>query len=338
MLYKIHLISQVDVRRVAKWGILLLFLLVTDSISYSSFTGKSGFLDESLALGKAYPVPFDQFMTADSLWNISAFGEKRPDSAGKGEINTVSQNHIFNFLNQEMQAHGRGDSLHFILIPGLFAEGYYIDKDTFQSAEALYLSLYHHIEPRQKSEVKPKQEKSKSRPKNYLLTIMGKGELDSLHLRDFLLEHNDSIDTTHVLQIVKLYIEEAEKEGVNHDIAFIQMCHETDFLKYTGVVKPSQNNFCGLGTVNDDTPGETFASAQEGIRAHIQHLKAYASKQDVNHELVDNRFYFVERGIAPVVEKLTGRWATDSLYHQKIRKLFRRLEDFAESKKRKRAI
>jgi len=162
--------------------------------------------------------------------------------------------------------------------------------------------------------------------RGFLARLRDMGILNNEELRDFVLAHNDSIDTAYVEKLVKIYIEEATREGVNHDVAFVQMCHETDFLKYTGVVHPDQKNFCGLGTVNDDTPGEYFETVEKGIRAHIQHLKAYASKQELKHELVDNRFYFVQRGIAPVVEELTGRWAADPDYDRKIKKLFKRLE------------
>lgn len=36
--------------------------------------------------------------------------------------------------------------------------------------------------------------------------------------------------------------------GVKADLAFLQAMHETNWLKFTGAVKPGQNNFAGLGT------------------------------------------------------------------------------------------
>ncbi len=158
-----------------------------------------------------------------------------------------------------------------------------------------------------------------------LYKIMGTGHFNAEQLARFVTINNNSINYSKVLHLAKLYIKQALLEGVNHDIAFIQMCHETGFLRYNGVVSPDQNNFCGLGTINDYTPGEVFNSPEEGITAHIQHLKAYACKEDLKGELVDRRFRFVKRGIAPHVKDLTGRWATDQLYAEKIHKLIQRL-------------
>ncbi|MEA3505614.1 MAG: glucosaminidase domain-containing protein [Bacteroidota bacterium] len=159
-------------------------------------------------------------------------------------------------------------------------------------------------------------------------SIMGEGEFVAAQLCDFLLSNNKSVDSIEAINLADLYIEESKVEGVNHDIAFIQMCHETGFLRYDGVVSKNQNNFCGLGTVNQETPGEVFSSEEEGVRAHIQHLKAYASQHDLKQELVDNRFRFVKRGVAPQLEDLTGRWAVDKLYDKKIIKLINSIEKF----------
>ena len=56
------------------------------------------------------------------------------------------------------------------------------------------------------------------------------------------------------------------------EVAFAQMVHETNFLKFTGDVKVGQFNFAGLGATGGGNPGNSFATVQEGIRAHIQHL------------------------------------------------------------------
>lgn len=55
----------------------------------------------------------------------------------------------------------------------------------------------------------------------------------------------------------------------------------------------------------------TFGSARLGVRAHIQHLKAYGSKDGIYPEskIVDPRFRFVAPGSAPTVEQLTERWS-----------------------------
>ncbi|HAN45379.1 MAG TPA: cell wall hydrolase, partial [Cyanobacteria bacterium UBA8156] len=66
-----------------------------------------------------------------------------------------------------------------------------------------------------------------------------------------------------------------------------------------------------------------------GVRAHIQHLKAYATTAPLVQPLVNPRFQFVSRGVAPLVGQLAGRWAVDPLYGDKILALVRRLYESA---------
>ncbi len=155
--------------------------------------------------------------------------------------------------------------------------------------------------------------------------IMNSGNSSLDDLIRFLIKNNSTLNLMTVKKIANLYIEEAEKEGINHDIAFCQMCLETGFLKFDGIVKSSQNNFCGLGATGISEKGEVFSSKRLGVRAHIQHLKAYASLDKLNNRIVDKRFRFVKRGIAPTIEKLSGNWALDPKYDVKIKFLLDRL-------------
>ncbi|MBI9032967.1 MAG: glucosaminidase domain-containing protein [Bacteroidales bacterium] len=184
---------------------------------------------------------------------------------------------------------------------------------------------YTRIDDTLSSEVHIKLPEQKSTYRTQATLIMGYGAYKADELAKFLIHNNKSVDYGKALEIANTYIQQAKLEGVNHDIAFVQMCHETGFLRYNGVMKPEQNNFCGLGTVNDYTPGEVFVSAEQGITAHIQHLKAYACKEALKGNLVDQRFRFVQRGTAPHLDDLTGRWASDQMYAEKIQKLIIRL-------------
>jgi hypothetical protein len=103
------------------------------------------------------------------------------------------------------------------------------------------------------------------------------------------------------------------------------MCLETGFLRYGGLVTPDMNNFCGLGSIGPGQPGLAFPDLRTGVRAHIQHLKAYASEESLNGELVDPRFRFVRRGSSPAVGGLAGTWAADRSYSEKIRIILERL-------------
>lgn len=158
--------------------------------------------------------------------------------------------------------------------------------------------------------------------------IMGRGTASEVQMIMFLKSHNPD-GFAAFTELPKLYREEAAIEGVNADIAFAQMCIETDFLRFSTLVKPEQNNFAGLGGIGDTPEGASFRDARIGIRAQIQHLKAYASTEPLVQESVDLRFRFVRRGIAPLVEQLSGRWSADLLYGKKIKATLRLLYESA---------
>ena len=155
--------------------------------------------------------------------------------------------------------------------------------------------------------------------------IMGKGEIGVEQLVSFLLEENKDADRAFVETLAALYVAEAEREGVNHDIAFVQMCLETGFLRFGGLVIPEMNNFCGLGAIGAGITGEWFPTAELGVRAHIQHLQAYATDQPLQGELADPRYHFVRRGSSPSIQGLAGSWAADKLYAEKIEGILQRL-------------
>lgn len=162
--------------------------------------------------------------------------------------------------------------------------------------------------------------------------IMGEGDVNQARLAGFLKKANPSLDRQECRNIAQIYIEEARAEGVNSDVAFCQMCLETNFLKYGGAVEADQRNFSGLGATGGGAGGATFYTVRSGIRAHIQHLKAYASKESLNHQRLDPRFHLVRRGSAPYVRDLTGTWATDPQYGDKILSLLKRLRSSGSPK------
>lgn len=154
---------------------------------------------------------------------------------------------------------------------------------------------------------------------------MDTGQSTAQDFSNMLFFYNPNLDSTTVESISEIYVKEAQKEGVNQDIAFIQMCLETGFLTYKGSVKKHQNNFAGLGATNSKEKGENFPDIETGIRAHIQHLKAYASTHDLFQKLVDERFRFVKRGTAQTIYDLPGKWAADKNYAVKLENLLSRL-------------
>jgi N-acetylmuramoyl-L-alanine amidase/Mannosyl-glycoprotein endo-beta-N-acetylglucosaminidase len=156
--------------------------------------------------------------------------------------------------------------------------------------------------------------------------IMNLGHTTATHLSEFLAANNPEAIATFP-HLPEIYIEEAKAEGVNHDLAFAQMCLETRFLNFGGAITPDLNNFASLG--NRQAEWAHFINLRLGIRAHIQQLKAYASNDLLVQECVSPRFELVKRGIAPTMRQLTGRWSADGQYTIKISAILRRLYETA---------
>jgi hypothetical protein len=165
----------------------------------------------------------------------------------------------------------------------------------------------------------PEEELSISQP------IMGKGRHSAEQLAAFLVSENTLANPEFTVELAGFYIKESAAEGVNHDVAFSQMCLETGFLRFGGLVKPDQNNFSGLGATGPGEPGLRFPNPQIGVRAQIQHLKGYATDEPLNQDLVDPRYRYVRYGAAPTLEHLAGTWAADQGYAHKIVDILRRL-------------
>jgi hypothetical protein len=117
------------------------------------------------------------------------------------------------------------------------------------------------------------------------------------------------------------------------------MLLETGFLRYGNLVTPDMNNFCGLGATGLIGPdgeiekGLVFPDPRTGVRAHIQHLKGYASSEPLSQELVNPRYRFLVMlqriGTSPTIHGLTGTWAVDPLYSDKIAAILLRLYEFS---------
>lgn len=156
--------------------------------------------------------------------------------------------------------------------------------------------------------------------------IMGNGSMSERRMRTFFLSQNTAVDQQKLNRLIRLYRKESAIEGVNADIAFAQMCLETGFLQFGGVVTETMNNFCGLGAINTEQRGIIFETEQLGVRAHIQHLKAYASSAPLNRPCVDPRYRYVNpKGKAPDIRLLTGSWAVDPEYGNKLQDILNRM-------------
>ena len=161
--------------------------------------------------------------------------------------------------------------------------------------------------------------------------IMDTGMLNADQLANYFISRNSDADRDHIEQFAQYYIDEAAAEGVNSDVAFAQMCLETGYLRFGGLVQPEFHNYCGLGAMDAEHPGEIFETEELGVRAHIQHLQAYATTEDVtlHKELVDPRYNWVHKTkYIETIYQLAGTWATDPQYGQKLESNLVNMENF----------
>ena len=155
--------------------------------------------------------------------------------------------------------------------------------------------------------------------------IMGTAVATATQMQSYIKSVNPAVAQS-VIDMIPLYLSEGAAEGVRGDIAFAQSCLETGNFGFSGsAVTLDQNNFCGMGVTANGMKGSSFDTPQLGIRAQIQHLKAYASKDVLKNAVVDPRFQYVTRGCAEYVEWLGQKenpdgkgWATGAGYGSKI--------------------
>lgn len=153
----------------------------------------------------------------------------------------------------------------------------------------------------------------------------------------YILANNSSFD----IDIAKTFYKLAPKYGIDPTWAISQSILETGWFRYQGsAVKPEHHNYCGLGVTSTGITGGIFNTIADGVTAQLQHLFAYGCKDALpsNETLLDPRFKYVTRGIAPNWEQLAGRWAVpgydkntystpeaamkaENTYGQKIRKI-----------------
>jgi hypothetical protein len=147
--------------------------------------------------------------------------------------------------------------------------------------------------------------------------IMGNGSVSPVRVKEYVRTKKSL--TNRDIAIIDKYFEEARFEGVNVDIAIAQMLYWTNNLRNNERV-----NTCNYGDLSridnvfngrfDDKGGMTI-----GVRAHIQHLKAYA-KEVPNRGIVDPRFGLAyNRGFHGITfEQVYRSWSANPRYRQEI--------------------
>ena len=132
-----------------------------------------------------------------------------------------------------------------------------------------------------------------------------------------------------VSELARYFIEEGAREGVSGDVAFIQAILETGWFRFSERMPPEHNNFAGIGAVDGGFSSAVFPDARIGVRAQIQHLRAYADRtvtcSNFATPKVTPRCHLVTpKGKTPNWADMgAGNWATDPGYATKIANLYR---------------
>lgn len=123
--------------------------------------------------------------------------------------------------------------------------------------------------------------------------------------------------------MASLFIEEGAMEGVTGDVAFMQSVVETGWFRFSGSIPASFNNFAGIGATDSNPTPAVFPDARIGVRAQIQHLRAYADASALTctvpplaNPCVDPRFHLVlPKGRTPTWNQMgNGNWASAPTY------------------------
>ena len=138
--------------------------------------------------------------------------------------------------------------------------------------------------------------------------IIGSSSLDMNKVADFIKRKNPNIKLAEIQELLEIYEEEAAREGVNVDIAIAQMCRATDYLKIKGY------NYAGLSM---EGTTRKITNMKNGVRAHIQHLKAYADKSGPKQPIVNPRHEILGKlgyyGTVKTFDDLYSKWAPGRL-------------------------
>ena len=151
-----------------------------------------------------------------------------------------------------------------------------------------------------------------------------------------------------LLQNLPIIWKAAESNGINATVMLAQVCCETGYFNFGGVLNASFHNTCGLKTTKGGGDYEAnahmkFKSWEEGIQAHADHLGLYAGakncpkysphtknyaneKYKANGTTMDPRHFTYLYGKCPTVEGLSGTWATDKKYANTLLSIIRKIE------------
>jgi len=161
--------------------------------------------------------------------------------------------------------------------------------------------------------------------------IEGRGTLTATVVVQFIWDQNRNYSRSFLEEFIGTYFREAEKLDINPDIAIAQMCYVTNFLRNEKIMYT--RNYAGFSTM---PAGGRFRNLEEGIRAHIQHLKGYANEKYRPNSIVDPRWDYISnfRGTVDNLDELAKKWAPNNRYYAaEIAKIINNMRYYAQGRR-----
>lgn len=138
------------------------------------------------------------------------------------------------------------------------------------------------------------------------------------------------------ISLVDIYYNESIKRGIDPVISFAQFCHETGFMykvKSAAGLDKNYHNPCGMkiqkgGGDYDKNAHMIFATWQDGITAHLDHLALYAGAVGYpKKDTLDPRHFDYLFGTAKTVQDLSTKWCPSASYADNIIKFMKEIEN-----------
>jgi len=123
------------------------------------------------------------------------------------------------------------------------------------------------------------------------------------------------------IDIAPLYWQYGEKTGIRPEVLYAQAAITTSYGRFDSQIPVDANNWAGIkkadGGGESNANFETFASADDGVRAHYNHMAAYLGLDPIGEpharyvEVVNQSW----AGAVIFVEDLSGKWDSSLDYH-----------------------
>jgi hypothetical protein len=165
-------------------------------------------------------------------------------------------------------------------------------------------------------------------------SILGPSTLTSAQLSGWFAQNGyEAMTSATIDQLVGWYLADGATEGVRGDLAFAQAVLETGGFASTDAV--TINNYAGVGHCDSCATGLAFPSPEAGVIGQLQLLRIFADASTADglpQPLASAALApgsQSSRGCCTTWPSLTGVWATDPDYGQKILTIYARMLAYA---------